>query len=206
MHLIIVYSDTKKCYYVLLYLNMRLPLPWSQSWNTTLYQSCPPLPSHTPFRAVSWRKPKRVFYIRFTGKFDSFQQSLCRTLQTNSHSDDISMCFKYCSNVQPFHLGRDCRPVCVGLTCPMPLLYAAVCFCWTHFRSPFLSVQEKFSNLILLMSCWGFAFNLFSWPAHPIQKQYHRTRGNLKFLSKACVYTRNQSLTPLNLYSYLNYL
>lgn len=56
------------------------------------------------------------------------------------------------------------------------------------------------------MSCWGLSFDLFSWPAPLIQKPYHRTCGNLKFLSKACVYTGNQSLTPLNLYSYLNYL
>lgn len=96
-----IFRHKKKCY-VLLYLNMRLPRPWPQSWNTTLYQSCPPLHTHTQgVRVVSWRKSKRVFYIWLTGKFDSFQQSVCWTLQTNLNSDDISMCFKYCSNVGP---------------------------------------------------------------------------------------------------------
>lgn len=169
--------------------------------------SCVPTHIHTHFRAVSWRKPKRVFYIRFTGKFDSFQQSLCRTLQANLHSDDISMCFKYCSNVGPFHLTRDCRPVCVWLTCPMPPLYAAVCFCWLSFEFTVTECAgEYFFKLSSPRVLSRVAFNLFSWPAHPAQKRYHRTCGNLKFLSKACVYTRNQSLTPLNLYSYLNYL
>lgn len=179
---------------------MRLPLPWSQSWNTTLYQSC----AHTHTSGLFLEEnPREYFTYDLQGSVTLSSKAYAGLSQTNLHSDDISMCFKYCSNVQPFHLRRDCRPVCWT---NMPLLYAAVCFCWTHFRSLLLSVQEKFSNLILLMSCWGLSFNLFSWPAHPIQKQYHRTRGNLKFLSKACVYTGNQSLTPLNLYSYLNYL
>lgn len=62
---------------------------WPQSWNTTLYPSSPQ--SH--FRATSWRKSQRVFYIRFSGELVSFQQSLCRTLQTNLQSGDIAMCF-----------------------------------------------------------------------------------------------------------------
>lgn len=156
--------------------------------------------THTHFRAVSWRKPKRVFYIWFTGNFGSFQQSLCRTPQTNLHSDDVSMCFKYCSNVGPFHLRRDCRPVCVWLTCPMWFVSAEF-----HFRSLSLRVQERFFYLYSPHVLLRVAFKLFSWPAHPIQNPCHRTHGNLKFLSKACVYTGNQSLTPLNLYSYLNY-
>lgn len=41
----------------------------------------PVVSPHTHFRAVSYRKPRELFYIRFTGKYDSFQQSLCRTLQ-----------------------------------------------------------------------------------------------------------------------------
>lgn len=120
--------------------------------------------THTHFRAVSWRKPKRVFYIWFTGNFGSFQQSLCRTPQTNLHSDDVSMCFKYCSNVGPFHLRRDCRPVCVWLTCPMWFVSAEF-----HFRSLSLRVQERFFYLYSPHVLLRVAFKLFSWPAHPIQ-------------------------------------
>lgn len=39
------------------------------------------VPVMSRFGAVPRRKPKRVFYIRFTGKRDSFQESLCRTPQ-----------------------------------------------------------------------------------------------------------------------------
>lgn len=165
---------------------MRLPLPWPQSWNTTLYQSCPH--THTLQGCFLKKTPTEYFtYEAYAG----FSKQFC--------IDDISMCFKYCSNVGPFHLRRDCRPVCVWLTCPLFMLrFVSAGY---HLRSLSASVQERFFKLHSPQVLLRVAFHLFSWPTHPIQKQYQRTRGNLKFLSKACVYTGNQSLTPLNLYS-----
>lgn len=53
-----------------------------------------------------------------------FLRSLCRTLQTDLQSDDLTMCFNLCSNMGPFHLRRHCRAV--WRTCP-PSVFSSCC-------------------------------------------------------------------------------
>lgn len=110
--------------------------------------------THIHFRADSWRKPKRVFYIRFSGKIKYFP---AKPMQDSpSKFADISMRFKYYSNVGPFHFKRDCRPVCVWLTCPMPPLFMLrFVHAEYHFRSVSWVCRRDFSNFTLLTSCWG---------------------------------------------------
>lgn len=92
----------------------------SQSWNTTLYLSSSQTWASGLFLQYN---TESIVHAPISGKM-FFLRSLCRTLQTDLQSDDLTMCFNLCSNMGPFHLRRHCRAV--WRTCP-PSVFSSCC-------------------------------------------------------------------------------
>lgn len=149
----------------------------------------PLMPQTQTSGLVWWRKSQKSILRTIYRKVWFFP---AKPMQKNIYFQMTCLCFTHGFNVGRFHLRRGCRPVCARLTTPpLPLCCG-------------LFLQERFFKLY--SPVW-LDWMLLSWT--PLnQKQYHNTCGIVKvfFLRLVCVYTGNQSLTPLNLYSYLNYL
>lgn len=156
MHLIIVYSEakktTKKCY--------RSSI-WSWDCHVRdhnpetliMYQSCCRAHSHTSGWFLK-ENPREYFTCDLQECFMLSSKAFAALAVQILKFRWCSLCFKKSAlTLGPFHLRRDCRPVCVWPTCPVARLWFVSahihlgCCHWGLRRDFF------FSNLTLFMSC-----------------------------------------------------